>query len=185
MTSASPISTTAHALRQILERRQRVDLVHRGRRARRRCRSASIATRRFWLKRRTRVGPWPKLMSATALSGTAPPELVGTGRFSSVDRSRRALSIRLTRIGICRSVSENFARVLRQVAERGDADRLADARDRHAELRGQVEARPDDDLRPLHVAVDARIAQLRQAAHLARPACARPVTETAGRSPAT
>ena len=47
--------------------------------------------------------------TATALSGTAPPVVVGTGRFSSVVRSRRVSSIRLTRMGTCRSESENFA----------------------------------------------------------------------------
>ena len=104
-------------------------------------------------------------MSATAFSGTGVPDAVGTGRFSSVPRSRRALSTRLTRIGICRSDRENLARVLRQVAQRRDADGLADARDRHAELRGEVEARTDHDLGTRQVAVDARLAQLLQGAH--------------------
>ena len=38
-----------------------------------------------------------------------PPRVVGTGRFSSVPRSRRADSGSITRIGTCRSDSENFA----------------------------------------------------------------------------
>ena len=48
-------------------------------------------------------------MSATALSGTLAPLAVGTGRFSSVARSLRLLSRRLTRIGTWRSDSENLA----------------------------------------------------------------------------
>ena len=48
-------------------------------------------------------------MSATAFSGTEPPLDVGTGRFSSVARSRRAFSDSDTVIGTWRSDSENFA----------------------------------------------------------------------------
>ena len=48
-------------------------------------------------------------MSATAFSGTVPPLAVGTGRFSSVAKSRRAPSTMLTRIGIWRLLSENLA----------------------------------------------------------------------------
>src|SRR3546814_7068011 len=56
------------------------------------------------------VGPEPKLTSATTFSGTLPPEVVGTGRFSITDRLLRSLSSIDTLIGICRSVSENLAR---------------------------------------------------------------------------
>ena len=48
-------------------------------------------------------------MSATAFSGTEPPLEVGTGRFSSVARSRRAFSDSDTLIGTWRSDSENLA----------------------------------------------------------------------------
>ena len=56
--------------------------------------------------------------------------------------------------------------VLVDVAQCSDADRLADARDGDAELRRQVQARLDQDLRPLHVAADERLAQLGHRAHL-------------------
>ena len=105
-------------------------------------------------------------MSATAFSGTAPPPAVGTGRFSSVARSRRGSRCRLTRIGICRSDRENLALFCVQVAQGRDADGLADALHRHAELRREVQARLDQDLRARQVAVDARIAQLGQLLHL-------------------
>ena len=55
------------------------------------------------------VGPDPKPMSATAFSGTDLPSDVGTGKFSSVEISRRAFSDSETWIGTWRSDSENFA----------------------------------------------------------------------------
>ena len=48
-------------------------------------------------------------MSATRDKGTVPPLAVCTGRFSIVESSERASGDSFTRIGICRSESENFA----------------------------------------------------------------------------
>ena len=55
------------------------------------------------------VGPEPKLIVATRDSGTVPPEAVGTGRFSIVAMCERESGGSLTRIGTCRSDSENLA----------------------------------------------------------------------------
>ena len=77
------------------------------------------------------------------------------------ERSRRALDQADTNWDLPVG-KRKFRRVLRQVAERGDKDRLADARHGHAELRGQVQARPDQDFGAAHVGVDARVAHLRQ-----------------------
>src|SRR6476646_12233536 len=72
-------------------------------------RSAPTASRRTWFERWIAVGPDPKPMSATAFYGTEPPEEVGTGKFSSVEMSRRAFSDSETVIGTWRSASEHFA----------------------------------------------------------------------------
>ena len=98
-----------NALRQVFDGRKPVDLgpdiagVMPG------ARSAPICVRRSWLVRWMVVGLAPKPISATDLSGTEPPLDVGTGRFSSVDRSRRSVSDSETWIGTWRSESENLA----------------------------------------------------------------------------
>ncbi len=58
-----------------------------------------------------------------------------------------------------------FGEVLRHVADRRDADRLAERLHRHAHLRGDVEVRLDDDLGPLQVGVDVGVAQRGQRLH--------------------
>ena len=93
------------------------------------------------------VGPSPKLMSATAFSGTAPPKPWAPADSRASPDCLRAVSMRLTRIGTWRSASENLALFCVQVAERRDADRLADALHRHTELGGQVQVRMHQDLR--------------------------------------
>ena len=72
-------------------------------------RSAPTSTRRFWLYRWMVVGPEPKLISATRDSGTLPPVMVWTGRFSIVVRSSRDCVGSFTRMGIWRSDRENLA----------------------------------------------------------------------------
>ena len=55
--------------------------------------------------------------------------------------------------------------VLRQIAQRRDADGLTDRGDRHPEFSRLVEPRSHQELRTLKVTVDARVAQFRQRAH--------------------
>ncbi len=71
--------------------------------------SAPMKIRKFWFRRWTEVGPAPKLMSATRDSGTEPPVANGTGRLRMVSRFWRDSFASITRIGIWRSDSENFA----------------------------------------------------------------------------
>src|SRR5262249_4627762 len=56
--------------------------------------------------------------------------------------------------------------VLVEITQSCDTDRLTDTGDGDAELGSQVEPRLDENLGPLQVAVDPRVAQLRQRAHL-------------------
>ena len=59
-----------------------------------------------------------------------------------------------------------FGAVLVDVAQRRDADRLAERGGGDAEIGGEIETRADGDFGPLHVADDARRDHLGQLAHL-------------------
>ena len=98
-----------NALRQILDRRKRIDLGPHvpGRHARSEIGAnlgASLlvgALHSRWTRAEPDFGD--------RLQRNRPPLAVGTGRFSSVDRSRRSFSESETWIGTWRSESENFA----------------------------------------------------------------------------
>ena len=127
--------------------------------------SAPIAIRRIWLVRWTVVGPEPKPISATDFSGTEPPLEVGTGRFSSVARSRRRFSDSDTVIGTWRSASENLAlfcsmspRVAMRIVWLSAA--VVTPRSAARSKRGLM-----TDLGPDQVALDARRAQLGERRH--------------------
>src|SRR3546814_2483388 len=62
---------------------------------------------------------------------------------------------------LCRS-----GRILVDIAQRRDADRLAERRGGDAKVGGQVEPRRDDDLRPRNIALDARGPDFLQPLHL-------------------
>src|SRR3546814_4110928 len=59
-----------------------------------------------------------------------------------------------------------FGRILVDIAQRRDADRLAERRGGDAKVGGQVEPRRDDDLRPRNIALDARGPDFLQPLHL-------------------
>ena len=112
------------------------------------------------------VGPAPKLTSATTRSGTEPPDVVGTGRFWIVARLLPRILVQRDADRDLAVGQREFGAVLVDVAQRRDADRLAERRGGDAHLGGQVEARPDRDFGPLQIAADAGRHQFGQAAHL-------------------
>jgi hypothetical protein len=123
-------------------------------------------TRRDWLKRWICVGPAPKRISATRLSGH---RAARGGRHRQVLDRRDVLARFLGQDHADRHLAvaeRELGRVLVDLAERGDADRLAQRAGGHAELRGEVEPRHDQQLGPLHVGGDARGDDALDALHL-------------------
>ncbi len=92
-------------------------------------------------------GPWPKLRSATdfkARSRPTPWARADSPRWP--DRAAQ-FSTRLTRMGIWRSTSENFAPFCGRSPRGRDPNGLADALHADAQLRRHIQARMHDDLR--------------------------------------
>ena len=166
--SATPPKDSGRAKRmvgQVLQRRQVIDRLHRG---------AELGTLEIRVNEQA-----PALVVAAHARRSLTERDVGhrlewhggaaRGGHRQVLECREALAAFLEEAHADRHLAvgqRELGAVLVQVAEGRDADGLADALDRDSELRGEIEVRVDQDLRPRQVVVDTRIAYKGQCPHL-------------------